>query len=351
MDAQHGVNTHYAILIGIDAYPNKPLNSCVRDVRKIQECLESKLLSVDIQTLVASRDDASLKHPDTWPTCRNVVATFETVTFRAQPGNFIYIHYSGHGTRLDPCHELSNQSTGDLALVLLDEDGSKERNLPAPRLAGLLQPMVKKGLIITVVLDCCFSASVYRHHIHDSDLRYFPRSHFGSLAHPLISEYNYTPGHTRSANRDASMRDNWILNPDRYTILAACGPHENAKGGSVTGESGELYGALSYFLCKALSEYGLGKQLKDIYRYILNNFREVHRLQNPVVYGNGNQAFFDQMDHNHVVRSTSIFDRKGSLCLLAGQAHGIHVGDRFALSPFGSAGGSTTKENPLVSYI
>ncbi|KAJ4311991.1 hypothetical protein N0V94_007673 [Neodidymelliopsis sp. IMI 364377] len=46
----------------------------------------------------------------------------------------------------------------------------------------------------------------------------------------------------------------------------------------------------------------------------------------------------------------SIFDRKGSLRLLVGQAHGIRVGDCFALSPIGSAGGSTTKKN-LVAKV
>ena len=47
MNGEHIVPSHYAILIGINAYPDKPLKSCVRDVQKIKECLESKLPSVN----------------------------------------------------------------------------------------------------------------------------------------------------------------------------------------------------------------------------------------------------------------------------------------------------------------
>src|SRR6185312_10263341 len=66
------------------------------------------------------------------------------------------LHPLGHGVRLDPCYELSNKSTGDLALALLDWDSSRARLLPGPRLAGLLKS--DKALVITLVLDCCFSA-------------------------------------------------------------------------------------------------------------------------------------------------------------------------------------------------
>ena len=333
MDGQHTIPTHYAILIGIDAYPNSPLKSCVRDVQKIKECLENKLPSVDIQTLTASGGDTPLEHPESWPTCRNMTSALEMVTSRAQPGDFIYIHYSGHGTRLDPCYELSSQSTGDLALVLLDEDSSRERSLPGPRLAGLLKSMVDKALVITLVLDCCFSASVYRNS--DPNVRYLSCGRIGALTYPPIPEYDLADGNTRSTSRDASMRDNWLLDPDRYTILAACGPHEKAKGGSEASEKGERYGALSYFLFKALSDHGLGRRHKDIHRHLCAKFWESCHVQHPVLYGNKDQAFFGRVDPYRNARSISIFQLDRRLQLLAGLAHGIRDGDRFALSPFG----------------
>ena len=208
MNGQQTIPTHYAILIDINAYPDSPLESCVRDVHKIKECLESKLPSVDIQSLTASGGDTPLEHPESWPTCRNMTSALEKVLSRAQPGDFIYIHYSGHGTGLDPCYELSCQSTGDLALILLNEDSSRVRLLPGPRLAGLLKSMVDKALIITLVLDCCFSASVYRNG--DPNVRYLSCGRIGALTYPPIPEYGLADGNTHSTNRDASMRDKWL---------------------------------------------------------------------------------------------------------------------------------------------
>lgn len=270
MEDQHTVPTHYAILIGINAYPDRPLESCVRDVQMVKGCLDSKLSSVHIQTLTASNDDLPLEHSKSWPTCCNVTLAFEKVTSRAQPGDFVYIHYSGHATRSGPCYKLSNQSTGDLALALLNGDSSRVLSLPGPQLAGLLKSMVTKELVITLVLDCCFSASVYRNK--DPTVRYLPCGRLDASTYPPTLDYNTEDSNARSASRDASMRENWLLDLDRYTILAACGLHENAKGGSEASEDGEYYGALSYFLLKALSEHGLGKRHKDIHRHLCARF-------------------------------------------------------------------------------
>ena len=72
--------------------------------------------------------------------------------------------------------------------------------------------------------DCCSCYSLFL------GLMY-PNFHVGALPYPLVPEYDLVDRDTRSASRDASMCDNWLLNPDRYTILATCGSHEKAKGG------------------------------------------------------------------------------------------------------------------------
>jgi hypothetical protein len=379
IEGQDTTTTHYAVLIGINAYPTNPLRSCVRDVQKIKECLESKIPSVNIQTLTATNDDDPCRHGKSWPTCNNVTSALTMVTSQAQPGDFVYIHYSGHGTRRLPVYDLSNSSTGDLALVLLDEvatessrEGSlskprlRERQLTGPQLAGLLKTMVEKTLVVTLVLDCCFSGSVYRDG--DPNVRYLPSNCIGALTHDLILEDNLPDGNTRSTShdasmrdasmrdasmRDASMRDNWLLDPDRYTILAACGPHEKAKGGSEERENGHYYGALSYFLSTALSDHGLGRRHKDIHRHLCAKFWESCQAQHPVLYGDGNQAFFGRAEPYRTARSTSIVQRDGSHQLLLGLAHGLRVGDRFALSPLGSASDRDAEEDFIakVSHI
>lgn len=336
MGNQNPDPSYHAVLIGIDAYPTRPLNSCVRDIEKIKDCLEINLSSVDIYALTASRSTSPgttpIEKPKCWPTYNNVIELLASVTKRANPGDFVYIHYSGHGTRMEPIPEFdySNQSTGDLALVLLVGHGSQEEYLRGPSLAGLLSLMIEKELIITLVLDCCFSASVYRNSGDDATVRYLS---YEGLAYSSVPEDSRANMENSAANRTASMRDNWLLNPDRYTILAACGPHEIAKGGSETREKGARYGVLSYFLSNTLSDYGLGRRHKDIYRHLCARFWGLGAQQHPVLYGNGDQGFFGPVDPNYAMKAIRTVKSTNGFRLLAGEAHGFSKSDQFLMHP------------------
>jgi len=169
MDKRTQIVTHYAILIGIGEYPDRPLKGSVRDVQDAKVHLESTLQdAVKIHMITTSQTDGEVfdaAHQSAlWPTYDNVISAFEETTSLARARDFVYIHYSGHGTRKPPSGEFSNTSAGDLALVLLK--GREEKRvcyLWGYELARLLKAMVDKGLVVTLVLDCCFSASVYRH--------------------------------------------------------------------------------------------------------------------------------------------------------------------------------------------
>jgi len=66
--------------------------------------------------------------------------------------------------------------------------------------------MVDKALVITLVLNCCFSVSVYCNG--DPNVRYLLCGRIRALIYPLIPEYNLIDGDTRSISRDILMRDN-----------------------------------------------------------------------------------------------------------------------------------------------
>ncbi|KAJ5335663.1 caspase [Penicillium brevicompactum] len=354
MDNQHAVTRHYAILIGIDAYPRGSLTSCVRDVTRIKECLEDKLSSVHVRTLTASKSSdpeivTPREDPACWPTCRNVTSAFEAITSQAEPGDSVYIHYSGHGTRLDPCFDFSNQSTGDLALVLLKGDQSPEEYLKGLRLACFLKKMVDKNLKVTLVLDCCFSATVYRNG--GPSVRYLPCDLVTAPSTLLDPEISFRGGNPCSAKRNGSMRDNWLVEPNRYAILAACGPDENAKGGSETSEKGLTYGVLSYFLLRTISAHGLGWRHRDIHHHIRAIFWESCIAQHPVLYGNADQGFFGPVQTHRGVRSARIVQREGIIQILAGQAHGVRDGDQFTVFFPTSTSGDGNEERLIAKII
>ncbi len=357
MEDQHALAAHYAILIGIDAYPypERPLKSCVRDVQDINDYLERTLDSIQIKMLTATEnldpkssdptEDAMLR-----PTYQNVISAMENMTSQAKPGDFVYIHYSGHGTRVAPDCEFSNKSTGDLALVLLN--GGKEncvRYLWGSELASLLHAMIIKRLVVTLVLDCCFSASLYRRD--DPSIRFLPYDLEIDSKFPLDPKKSIQDRVIGAASRDASMLPNWLINPDRYAALVACGPHELAKG--LTTEDGQKHGALSYFLLRTLIEYcGLQKKHKEIYHYLCAKFRESWPQQNPLLYGNKDQGFFGHMEAEINMTLISIIEHDERLQLQAGQAHGICVGDQFALFPMDSVENDPkTQQNLMVAKV
>ncbi|KAI0866564.1 hypothetical protein F4860DRAFT_457745 [Xylaria cubensis] len=140
------------------------------------------------------------------------------------------MHYSGHGTReiFRPYDEFSSESTGDLALVLLDgKDGVKA--LYGSRLALTLKSMVDEGLVVTLVLDCCFSASFYRrYHEYEPNFRIFPHSTLVPTSSAPSPSKEVAVRRIVSSNggsRDTSMFPSWLINPDGYAVLVACGPH------------------------------------------------------------------------------------------------------------------------------
>ncbi|RYP41528.1 hypothetical protein DL767_000955 [Monosporascus sp. MG133] len=329
--------THYAILIGINDYPDQPLESAVRDVQDAKAYLESMLQdAVKIYMVATNHTNGTLSGPVNdsalWPTYENVISVFEQATSLANPGDFVYIHYSGHGTRKPPNGEFSNRSTGDLALVLLHElEDKRVSYLWGYDLARLLKAMVDKGLVITLVLDCCFSASVYRDH-DDTGIRFLPYDADSE------SEYRFDPEESFAsagpAYRDASALPNWLINPDRCAILTACGPHEKAAEPRF---NGQRHGALSYYLLEVLKTVGLTKRHSDIYDHIRAKFRGSSLShQNPVLYGNGNQGFFGRTDKDVTTAAIPVVVTKSGLELQAGHAHGVHDSDQLVLQPLGT---------------
>ncbi|OAQ64686.1 caspase [Pochonia chlamydosporia 170] len=330
---------HYAVLIGINAYPSKPLKGCVRDVQIFKNYLETIIRPENIQLFTASEDvdpaTGPMEDPADLPTYDNVILAFENVLSLAVHGDVVYIHYSGHGTRAEPSSQFSNMSSGDLALVLLDEGKENQvRYLWGSRLAHSLNAMVQKGLVITVVLDCCFSAAVYRRD--EPTMRFLPYDNtVGLKGHEYIHE---SFGHEDNGNgtRDASMLLNWLMKPDGYTIIVACGPYD--MSGEIMLDNGHVHGALSYFLFQALSEYGgINKRHGVVYHHLCARFRKSNLQQHPVLYGHKDRGFLGQLGLGIDATTAVVVSPERVIHLQAGKAHGICSGDQFSLQPLGAA--------------
>ncbi|RSL60741.1 hypothetical protein CEP54_006560 [Fusarium duplospermum] len=160
------------------------------------------------------------------------------------------------------------------------------------------------------------------------DPKFWPTTNPGD--EPLASKF-----------RDVSMLPSWMMNPDGYAVLAACGPHEEA---TEIIQDGNHHGALSRLLYLTLKETGLGKRHKDIYYRLCARFRGSPLKQNPALYGNKDQGFFGQ-DKSTNSPTIPVVQTRNTLVLQAGQAHGVVEGDDFILYPSREASQSAGSQN------
>ncbi|KAM6530051.1 hypothetical protein FALCPG4_008176 [Fusarium falciforme] len=335
MSADPAPITHYALLIGIACYRGQPLQGCVNDVREVEERLRKHRQNLDIKTLTASpiapgscyptEDEAFL------PTYSNVLLSLHSIISRASSGDFVYIHFSGHGTTVTPeCHgdRKPDASTGDLALVLFEKEKPGFRYLRGQELGVLLKAAVDKGLKLTLVLDCCYSGSVVRK---DEVARCLP---YNSEVDKKYPPFQWPAALTTdssvpySTKRGALMRINWLINPTGYTVYAACGPSELSREIFVEGKH---HGILSWFLLSAFCEMRrVGGRTHHIYAHLCARFRERKPPdQKPMLYGNKRLGFFEDLTADLYAAPIPI-TKDGPLLLLdAGEAHGVCEGDKF----------------------
>lgn len=308
---------HYALLIGIDTYreADRPLYGCVNDVKKISSLLRKQNAPpIHVKTFTATDNGTGglVEAREDSPTHNNVVGALRDLKGKTKKNDRVYIHYSGHGTCFPPQNQKERYEFdsfgGVLALCLLsDEDSAVTDDLRGQKLAALLNGIARNGVVVTVVFDCCFSGRIFRHD-ETREVRYLPHT----LTRWWAEDEREDAPEDRFSEidgladwfRNASLMPNWLLDPEDYTILVACGPHQLAAEVKV-GE--EVFGKLSYHLYEYFKQYGLQRKLKNVYNYLVTHFRNPDRAalgdsgdsdpdswtgQTPVLYGNKEINFF-----------------------------------------------------------
>src|SRR5512140_928600 len=97
--------SYHVLLIGIDDYAKKPLSGCVNDIDAVQQILleRAKVPRERILRLASPRSQAahSTEVPAQPATLANLRSAFAVIAKRAQEGDRVFIHFSGHGARAE----------------------------------------------------------------------------------------------------------------------------------------------------------------------------------------------------------------------------------------------------------
>ena len=343
--------SRWAVLIGAGVLARRaenPLPGAATDVITMKEYLQTMSTDstpIDIALLVvggpADTNCSEGPQPLPLPTCQAVIDAFRRVIDLGQPGDYVYIHFAGHGTRLP--------ETACLAIYLYD------KAMKGHDLRNELVKMEDKGMQITLVLDCCFSGSVLR--TPEDETWHAPGPirflEFDPAVDGVFDDDMVPSSTTSPQTRGAVMQNDpfALLKSDGYGILAACGPHESAR--EITTPDKKQHGALSYVLVQALrvlNRFDSQITPESLHRHICARFHAEFPAQTPMRYGNGGFVFFKNLGVKQAWPAfASIFfkvdtvkrppdeDKAPSnrkIMLDAGKAHGVCVGDQFVAYPY-----------------
>lgn len=313
MTTQTTTPTLWALLIGVDCYmgrtiPGLPnygsLSGCVNDIALLDEFLRTRLNvpGERIIKLTASGYGTQPQEPrDARPTKANIVAAFRRLAQAAQPGDQVYIHYSGHGGRaltLYPGVKGAGKGVYDESLVPTDYGQIENTQHPEDRylrdleLAYLLQEMVDRELIVTAVLDSCHSGGAARGAEEDATVRgglepdEVQRTPSNLVAPPaeLTASWLGQAGGARAA----AAASGWLSEPNGYTLLAACRALELAL--EYRSPNGKRHGALSYWLWYALQNPSLNWEM--VHQQVVARVHGAFPSQTPQLQGVGDRAVF-----------------------------------------------------------
>ncbi|MGH9980327.1 MAG: caspase family protein [Nitrososphaeraceae archaeon] len=357
----------FALLIGVDFYfPNSlpgeghypSLGGCVRDINHVENFLRQNLDIPEgnifkLTSSYNSTNDGALESSEKLPTYSNIVNAFKSLTEKAQKGDQVYIHYSGHGGRTKTHIPTIKGNNGlDETLVPTDIGNASTRYIRDTEMAKIIERMLKKELVVTMVLDCCHSGGATRgkggavaRGINIIDTTSRPQDslvasieelentwkNLDKPSHTLHDSYAKSMGNTRSLQ----IGSGWLPQIKGYVLLAACRPSESAY--EYDFEGNERNGALTYWLLKCLPILDRETTFKQLHDRIIAKIHSQFPLQTPMLEGDGNRKVFG-INFANTIYAVNVMEvdlNKERILINTGQVHGIRKDAKFAIYPTG----------------
>jgi len=345
--------TLFALLIGIDCYlPNRlpgggsypSLQGCVRDITHVENFLKTTMHLTDNQIIKLTATSTEAREPSEphtrWPTYKHMIEAFLRLTAMAQPGDQVYIHYSGHGGRTPTVFpDLKGEHGLDESLVPLDIGSPDGQYLRDVELAHILQTMVEKGLLVTIVLDSCHSGGATRG-VGRANVRGLniidttPRPSQSLVASRDILSQSWRRL-SQATTRNINSSSGWLPESQGYVLLAACSSSESAYEFDFNGT--EKNGALTYWLLDSFKQLGLDYTFKRLHNRLIAKIHSQFEQQTPQLQGDGDRVVFgrSRLPSPYAVTVMKVDLPRTRVRLNTGRTQAVQKGAQFAVYPPG----------------
>lgn len=161
---------NHALLIGANQYPALEerwwLKGPANDVQLVAQYLTTQApVPFTAENVTVLADGVPGSEP---PTLGAIRAAFAELTAEVQPGDFVYLHFSGHGTQapaLDPATELDGLDELFLPVDIgpwSDQIGAVENSLVDDEIGAMIDGLRAKGAHVWAVFDSCHSGTATR---------------------------------------------------------------------------------------------------------------------------------------------------------------------------------------------
>ena len=350
--------TRWALLIGIDRYPNFPehaqLAGCVNDVEAMAGLLIDRF-SFPVANVERVLNGAASQ--------AGIRAALAGLHERAGAEDVVVIHYSGHGSRMaDPT------SPDGMAETIVPSDSGRvslpNRDIADSELHRWLLRLTERTSHLTLIFDSCHSGHVLRDPFGARGrwVEEDPRPASEGSAPPQAAPVGgggpaRRRGQEARRGREADLggpaglgglaepggagaasgAGSWRLPLGRrYVLVAGCRSAETSFEVLAEDAGGVQHGALSYFLCQELAKAGAMTTFRDLFEVVAPQVSARYPSQHPQLEGARDRQVFGLAELEPMRFVPVRQDAAGGVTLAAGAACGMTAGSTWAVYPPGT---------------
>jgi hypothetical protein len=316
-----------ALLIGIDnyEYPNavSPLAGSLNDVEDVKALLIGKYEFPEAGIVVLKNSQA---------THAAIIAAIQNhLIAKAQPGDIVVVHYSGHGSQMK---DVSGTKISGLDETIVPYDSrdpqGKVFDISGMELHALLRQLSAKTRNITFILDSCHSGTLVR----------------GGRIRWTAADKRTPPPLPAYASKERGLHEVASEPTPPFALIAAATSKENAFehiGG------GKEHGALTWFLTQQLRLSKPGSTYRDVMDSVIANVNANYPAQHPQLEGTDadQQVFSGAVALSQAYVTASPLD-KSRVQLGAGTVSDVTIGSTYDVYRPGTKRFDST-EKPLAT--